>query len=189
MFDEQESGEFRLPAELARLEKRLAALPAEPLRIDRDRLMFAAGRAAGSRVEERGSRSEFLRARFWPVAAMAMTAATVILAAMLVWPAAWRGTGATPQVEVVANAADSAEGRPAADGIKHQFARYPVGWLPGDLSSTGYLGMRYVALTRGVDAIDRDCLEAQSATDEPMPAANSRELLKELSAKRTHASI
>ena len=46
MFDEQEQNEPKLTAELAALESRLCGLrPATP-QIDRDRLMFAAGRAA-----------------------------------------------------------------------------------------------------------------------------------------------
>jgi hypothetical protein len=46
MLDEQSSEEFQLPAELAALEKQLAGFTPAAARVDRDRLMFAAGRAA-----------------------------------------------------------------------------------------------------------------------------------------------
>ena len=46
MFDEHESAEFKLTPDLAAMERQLARLtPAAP-RIDRDRLMFNAGREA-----------------------------------------------------------------------------------------------------------------------------------------------
>ena len=58
MFDKHQQDERELAADLAAVEKQLAGLtPAVP-RVDRDRLMFAAGRAAAeaelSRSEERG---------------------------------------------------------------------------------------------------------------------------------------
>ena len=147
MFGKQESNEFRIPAELAALEKQLAGLRAAPVRVDRDRVMFEAGRAAGARIEERGSRSEsLLRSRFWPMATATMTAATVLLAAMLLWPTAWRGVGAKPPaMEVVATANIAAQ-------VANPVAAYPVTWTGYDRTPPGYLGIRYVALTRGVDA-------------------------------------
>ena len=48
MYDEQESREHELAPELAALERQLRGMtPAAP-RVDRDRLMFAAGQAAGA---------------------------------------------------------------------------------------------------------------------------------------------
>ena len=148
MFNEQESNEFRLPADLAALAAQLTGLTAAAPRIDRDRLMFEAGQAAGSRSELRRANSELLlRSRFWPMATAAMTAATVLLAATLAWQSPWVRGSVKPQVvEVVA--AVNIEAKDT-----NQFAAYPVTWLGNDRTPPGYLGIRYVALTRGVDAL------------------------------------
>ncbi len=52
MFDEHEPAEFKIAADLSAVERQLARLtPAAP-RIDRDRLMFEAGRAAERAASE-----------------------------------------------------------------------------------------------------------------------------------------
>jgi hypothetical protein len=182
MFNEQESGEFRLPAELAALEKRLAAFPAEPLRIDRDRLMFEAGRAAGDRGERRAAKSELLRSRFWPMATATMTAATVMLAATLAWRTDWRGGGAKPRADVVAAANIAAEGT-------NPVAAYPMTWTGYDRTPPGYLGIRYVALTRGVDALAHEFSAGRDDAGAPVPPADARDLLQELLPKTKQNSI
>jgi hypothetical protein len=184
MFGKQESNEFRIPAELAALEKQLAGLTAAPARVDRDRVMFEAGRAAGARGEERGSRSEsLLRSRFWPGATLAMTAATLLLAAMLVWPTAWRGVGAKPPaMEVVATANIAAQ-------VANPVAAYPVTWTGYDRTPPGYLGIRYVALTRGVDALAHERSTGRDDPAAPVPPADAQKMLQELLPKTTQKSI
>ena len=100
MYDEQESREHEIAPELAALERQLRGMtPAAP-RVDRDQLMFAAGQAAG--VGRKPARMAGLcmiapadrcyiagpswaARRFWPAATFTMTAATLLLATMLVW--------------------------------------------------------------------------------------------------------
>ena len=104
MFNQPEPGKFELAPELAALQRQLAQqlTPAAP-RVDRDQLMFDAGRAAerasqdgraiylagpswagrtGPNVRATGSASA---RRFWPAATATMTAATILLSALLVW--------------------------------------------------------------------------------------------------------
>jgi hypothetical protein len=193
MFDEQESNEFRLPAELAALEGKLAGLTVAMARVDRDRLMFEAGRAAGSAT---GSRRSALAEPvapfgkwFWPAATAAMTAATVLLGAMLVFSGAWRGAGGKPQTEIVVSTPDVPNGSPFAHADRHRFARNSAAWMPGNGTPTGYLGIRYVALAHGVDALEREIPHAGGDAGEVTSPANSRELLKELLPTAKRASI
>jgi hypothetical protein len=188
MFGKQESNEFRIPAELAALEKQLAGLAAAPVRVDRDRLMFEAGRSAGARGEERGAGSELLlRRRFWPMATAAMTAATVLLAAMLLWPRD-RRTEAGPMV-----ASDSGpmglQTEESYTGDRHWLAKYPATWIGMDRVSSGYLGIRDVALARGVDALDYGSPVVRADAIEPTPRVDWRELIKELLPRSKRASI
>jgi hypothetical protein len=192
MFDEQESDEFRLPAELAATERKLASLMIAPLRVDRDRLMFEAGRAATTRGEERGARSELTQRRwFWPAATAMMTAATVMLAAMLVRHSDWRGDEAKPQaVDVAASTNNSVERSPTNDvGNADGVAKYPAIWMWMDRTPPGYLGIRYVALTRGVDALAHEFCEAREDAGESSPPIDARQLLQELLPKTKHKSI
>jgi hypothetical protein len=175
MFNEQESNEFRLPADLAALAAQLAGLTAAAPRVDRDRLMFEAGQAAGSRSELRRAKSELLlRSRFWPMATAAMTAATVLLAATLARQSHWvSGEVKRQVVDVVA--AVNVEAKDT-----NQFAAYPVTWMGNDRTPPGYLGIRYVALTRGVDALAREFSDGRGDGSLPMPPADSRQMLQEL---------
>jgi len=79
MHDEHEFEADALPAELAALERQLKQLTPTAPRVDRDQLMFAAGRS--SRLAERSWASSW----FWPAATALTTAATIFLASMLVW--------------------------------------------------------------------------------------------------------
>jgi hypothetical protein len=184
MFNEQESNEFRLPPELAALAAQLAGLTATAPRVDRDRLMFEAGRAAGSRSEERGSRIEsLLRGRFWPMATATMTAATVMLAATLAWRTDGGSGSAKPQVrDVIATANGDAKDA-------SQVAAYPVTWMGNDRTPPGYLGIRYVVLTRGVDALSREFSDGRDDASVPVPPADARQLLQELLPKTKQKSI
>lgn len=150
MFDERESAKFELAADLAELEKRLARLTLAPPRVDRDALMFAAGQAA-----ERGGSTKQGAWRgnrwLWPAATATMTAATIFLAVMLVWQPEQR-SGDLPVVV----AQDTAK-PPAASAAEIDVA--PVRrdtWPWASRPTSGYLGLRYTALTRGIGAIERE---------------------------------
>src|SRR3954453_7756406 len=99
MYDEQKPREPEIAPELRALERQLRRMtPAAPL-VDRDRLMFAAGQAAVSADARQDGHAAYDRAgrplrtarpswaarRFWPAATFTMTAATLLLATMLVW--------------------------------------------------------------------------------------------------------
>src|SRR5262245_23404099 len=92
MFDEQEPDEFELAPELLVFRQELDKLqPAAP-RIDRDQLMWNAGRAAartgqdGRDIHIAGpSWAGRFRRHIWPAATATMTAATLLLSAMLLW--------------------------------------------------------------------------------------------------------
>jgi hypothetical protein len=172
MFDEQEAD--KLAADLAAIEQQLRGLVPEALRIDRDRLMFEAGRAAGLSAQRalyepspgpslqgrgsiaatghHGCRGRVAGGRrwFWPAATVAMTAATLLLATMLVWQ---------NRSQTAANLAD--QSRPATNDAvprgadseprRHldQFTERD-GWPSIPPATSGYLNTRYIALTRGV---------------------------------------
>jgi hypothetical protein len=188
MFGKQESNEFRIPTELAALEKQLAGLTAAPVRVDRDRLMFEAGRAAGARIEDQGSRSQLpLRSRFWPMATATMTAAAIVLAAMLMWPRDRQTEGGQM---VASHAGPTRLQTGESDAVDvHRLAKYPPTWLGIDRALSGYLGIRDVALARGVDALEYDSPEVRSDTIEPAPRMDSRELINELLPRSKRASI
>ena len=157
MFDEREADKFELAADMVALERQLASLsPAEP-RIDRDRLMFAAGQAAAGvwpRWPVYLAGPFWAGSRFWPAATATMTAATVLLATMLVWQrhamsvaqqtAKSPATG--PQLVI----------QPRATGVypASRLAASVDGWSITPPATSGYLGVRYVALTRGIAALE-----------------------------------
>lgn len=199
MFDEHEPAEFELAPDLAAIERQLARLtPAAP-RIDRDRLMFAAGQAAAGSTEPRrlgyiagpsraGELSANLfraRAWFWPAATATMTAATLLLATMLVWQRASQSIAvhqpAPPQPATVATApaAQSVDTTTAAAPVARQSEDY--GWPMVSRPTAGYLGLRYIALTRGVGELETHNRTASSDSDSSGNApATQRELLREL---------
>jgi hypothetical protein len=181
MYDENESLEPELPAELAALERQLTQLtPAAP-RVDRDQLMFAAGRT--SRSAERSWTGSW----FWPAATALSTAATILLATLLVWQRnglpsdAMRPTVTTNNVAAPEDANDFRSlvaDRPA----------WPWSDRWSDRMPSGYLGVRYVALTQGVAALDRGIPTAVGDASEPSPPATAQQLLEELLPKPTHTS-
>jgi len=97
-----------LPAELKALEARLAALSPRGDRLDRDRLMFLAGRAAAEAalVSPQPMPQHTREHKAWPAAFAAMTAVAATLLVMLV-------TRPTPIEQPIVNVADSVKRAPA----------------------------------------------------------------------------
>jgi hypothetical protein len=93
MSDERETSKFPLTPELAALERHLANVELSPPRLDRDRLMFAAGRAAERTAVQCEAAGRLLKAAqvasvrqwLWPAATAVTTAASIMLAVMLFW--------------------------------------------------------------------------------------------------------
>lgn len=205
MFDEHEPAEFALTPDLAAIERQLARLtPAAP-RIDRDRLMFAAGRDAAISAQRlcqtepspnpslhgRGSdAAATLRVAgphrwFWPAATATMTAATLLLATMLVWQRAAQpvaAQSATPPLPTTVATAPPDQTVDATGSITLATAQPEnFGWPMVSPPTTGYLGLRYIALTRGVGELEKHNRTANSDfnTSGNTPATQ-RELLREL---------
>ena len=186
MFDEHEPAEPEVAADLKALEQQLAQIAPMALRIDRDQLMFEAGRASVAQPKRLGYIADPSRvgARFWPAATATMTAATVLLATMLVWqrqnpPLAIQQT----PPEVVASR--SAAKGPAAptDSARAEISMAYSSSLPQ--STTGYLGMRYIALTRGIGATEPTVAAAIGPHDPeldmgPVAPPTSRGLMDQL---------
>jgi hypothetical protein len=175
MYDDRETNEPPLPAELAAFERQLVALaPATP-RVDRDRLMFDAGAAtvegARSRESGVGNTVDLRTPWFWPAATGAMTAATLVLSAMLHWPREGaERSAAKPQVVDDALAVTVVEPRDTLGDA----------WRGSDRIPSGYLGLRHVALTQGVGALDEKTSVSTGLNGGARPPATSRELLEEL---------
>jgi hypothetical protein len=206
MFDEHEPAESELTPDLAAIERRLARLtPAAP-RIDRDRLMFAAGQAAAGRTLPEGflteprrlgniagpSRAGELsaspsRAGGWylPVATATMPAATLLLVTMLAWqrtaqPIAVQSL-TPPQPTTVANAQPAQSVDATASATPSALQSEQFGWPMASPPTTGYLGLRYIALTRGVGELETHNRTAGSDSDSiGNTPATQRELLREL---------
>ena len=183
MFDEREPTEFKLTPDLAAVERQLARLtPAVP-RIDRDRLMFEAGSAAAARPRWPGYIAGPFRAgaRFWPAATATMTAATLLLATMLVWQ---RGAALVVEGEAKPQAALARVDDRPGGGATRSTPRPDVsttGWATFQQPGSGYLGVRYIALTRGVGALEPRFQTAagdrDSSSDTPR---TQRDILNEL---------
>ncbi len=194
----QPGDSLELPAELAALERQLAHLSPAPLAINRDRLMFEAGRAAVEArliaAPDRDGRAKCIagpsrsgraahdsRNRFWPLATATMTAATLLLSAMLVRQS-HRRPNESPTVHVLESP------RPAVDVstvgenvVAANFAQSPLSvW---ELSPrSGYLGIRNVALTFGLPAVDFATGQTNGGNvdDGSPPPETARELLHQL---------
>jgi hypothetical protein len=195
MYDEQESHEPEIASELIPLEQQLRGIwPLAP-RIDRDRLMFAAGAASTDEYGQHG-RAMYDQAghpiyiagqswtgRIWPAATFTMTAATLLLATMLVWqhrpqPIVQQTSRMQPVIEANDHSQDSKTVDPA-----RLTARYA--WPSVPSNDTGYLGVRYVALTRGINAVPLNVPSADGHRDtqidnERSNPATARGLLDEL---------
>jgi hypothetical protein len=178
MFDEPEERE--ITPDLADIERRMARLtPAAP-RIDRDRLMFEAGRASLARPERPGYIAEPFRLGryFWPAATSTMTAASLLLATMLVDVGQQLQLAQNVQPAIVP--AQPASQPPAAVPSPTRPEPTSSKWLATRVPQSGYLGTRFVALTRGVGAIE---MPLESENDNFTPSAQPptrREMLNEL---------
>jgi hypothetical protein len=185
MSHQREPEEFELAAELMAIERQLAAIAPAALRIDRDQLMFAAGRAA-----ERGQRGLAATQRvagggwFWPATAAMTTAASVVLAVML-WrqnePIAVVQGAAKPQAADAAIAnQDVAEQMPEVEGYPDWLHR--ANWAARP--TQGYLEVRYIALTQGLGDLPADRSIGGESGDShdkvPSKPATARGLLLEL---------
>lgn len=177
---QNESVEVQLPDELAKLERQLARFaPAVPA-VDRDRLMFTAGRAAamaeGPPVAVRPQLWD--GARLWPAATALMTAATILLAATLAWQQMDERDRAKPQAVAVASVTgDSARG--IGERGLDEIERWMVDGGNRQWATTGYLGLRHVALVHGVSAIGGRSAGVQGVPADSTPPATARELLDE----------
>ncbi len=187
MFDEQKPSEHELAPELIGLEQHLRSLtPAAP-HIDRDRLMFAAGVAAATEPGRDGraiylADQSWTRRRIWPVATAMMTAATLLLATMLVWQnrsqsVARLTTNPQPAIEVVSAPS-------TADGNQFNRVATRAVWSTIPNASSGYLGIRYIALTRDVDDFLPDFQSSggnrdRSSDDDRTEPATAHNLLDE----------
>jgi hypothetical protein len=178
MFDEHEPAEFKIAADMSAVERQLARLtPAAP-RIDRDRLMFEAGRAA-ERAASVPSPAPALRTKessitamlriagtrhqFWPAATAMMSAASVLLATMLVWQRQALQLAAQPGAPpIVATPAIDPPRAPQSSARPNYVA---TTWPALVQPSSGYLGVRYIALTRGVNAIEPSFSAANGGLD------------------------
>jgi hypothetical protein len=163
MFGKREPEQTELTPELAALERQLSALAISPPQIDRDKLMFAAGQAAASRprwsINLAGP--PWGGSRIWPAATAMMTAASVLLATMLILQrdSARVAESAAPLVAPV-----SVVVQPVVQPAwRSDFARNA--WLASMQPSTGYLSIRQAALTRGVNAIDSTFSAASNVRD------------------------
>lgn len=178
MSNEREPERRELTPELAALEGRLAGLSPAPPRIDRDKLMFEAGRASAQPgVPGYIAEPSRLGTRLWPAATAMMTAATVLLATMLVWQreAARVATQSVPQSVVPV----FVQPQVAQPIVQSDFAWNA--WQARQQPSTGYLGIRQVALTRGVNAIDSTFSAASNAREVGERSETSqRRMLNEL---------
>jgi len=177
---EREPEEHEIAPELAAIERQLARLTAAAPRIDRDQLMFEAGRASVARPERPGYIAEPSRLGryFWPAATSTMTAAALLLATMLVdvRHALQVAQNSQPAIVPVQPASQPLVAAPSPARPEPKSAR----WLATRVPQSGYLGTRYVALTRGVGAIDTPL---ESANDNFKPTAQPptrREMLNEL---------
>ncbi|MEX2091780.1 MAG: hypothetical protein WD971_03835 [Pirellulales bacterium] len=171
MYDEQEFKEHSLSAELAALERQLTGLTPMAPSIDRDRLMYSAGRASVGRA----AGPSWAGSKLWPTATALATAASVVLATMLVWQR---------DKERVAAAPPAAE----MDDVAPIVAQSDL-WRWSDRRQSGYLGVRQVALTRGGGALEyRLPAPGDDESDESPPPATARQLLKELLPTSSHVS-
>ncbi|HEX3599287.1 MAG TPA: hypothetical protein VHU84_04045 [Lacipirellulaceae bacterium] len=155
MFDEHEPAEPELTPDLKAIEGKLARLLPASARVDRDRLMFEAGRAA-ARPERPGYIAEPSRlgGRMWPAATMLMTAASLLLAVSLVWQRRSFEVALQERPQAV-SVGQVAEPRPVeAVSAKARQDLATEAWMALGQPANGYLGIRYAALTRGVNSIE-----------------------------------
>jgi hypothetical protein len=184
MYDEQKPREPEIGPELSALERQLRGMIPAAARVDRDRLMFAAGQAA---TYDRAGDAHHLGGpswaahRFWPAATFIMTAATLLLATMLVWQRqahefASKGDASPPSTNRA-----SEQPRMANAPLPGELATLSFGSSAFQRPSSGYLRIRYVALMHGVGALEPSSPastdDVDSSNDTPQ---TQRNMLEEL---------
>jgi hypothetical protein len=194
MYDEQESPEHELVPELEALEGQLRGMTPAPLRVDRDRLMFVAGQAAGAVSAETGramydesgrplyiAGPSWVGRRFWPAATFTMTAATLLLATMLVWQRQTVGVASQSTLSLPTTLQASEQPPEAITHSPVQFATSTRDFRAFQQPTSGYFGIRYAALIRGVDALEAS---SPDSADDADPSNNTpqtqRNILEEL---------
>lgn len=199
MYDEQKPHEHEIAPDLAAFEQQLRGIAPTAPRIDRDRLMFAAGHAAAALAEAgRDGRAMYDRVghplyiagpswaapSFWPAATATMTAASLLLAAMLV-----RQNWSKPNVELATNPSrmNVVENPRVATEIHEDLTASFVRrdrWSTMPLTSSGYLGVRYIAVTRGVASfppeLETEDFDRNSRPNDQRAPATARGLRDEL---------
>jgi hypothetical protein len=154
-----------------------------PLAVDRDRLMFAAGRASANPATGDSLIRRRSHAWFWPSATALMTAACIMLAAMLIWRRA-----------DVSIAEERPQTQPKTDHLVHEPTREDfreVERLTDRFSplnaarpGSGYLGVRYVAVAEAIGATapewPKNGTRKTPKFSEPSAPATSRNLLEDL---------
>jgi hypothetical protein len=196
MHDKQESHEPELAAELLALERQLRGMSPMVPRVNRDHLMFAAGQAAGTTLvaeptPDSGAIYDSTRLvyiarrswadRCWPAATFTMTAASIMLATVVVWQ--------NRQQTIPQQTAPFQPAIIATNELRESPADEPqfttrLRWSSIPSANSGYLGVRYVALTRGITAVPTNF--QSSDNDHELPAdggvgpATPRGLLHEL---------
>ncbi len=190
MYDQQPPSEQELTPELAALERQLRGMKPTAPRVDRDRLMYAAGQAAAatSAVPGRDGRAIYdphiadpswvgrpwASPRFWQATTCLMTAATLLLATMLVWQRhSQSAVEPTIAQTMMAPNANTTLPDPALGET------YPITtWntsFPIPSANSGYLAARYVALTRGLDALS-PALQSDQADPASPPRSRTQPL-------------
>lgn len=183
MFNESESEQFELSPELIALERQLAQwTPAMP-RLDRDRLMFEAGRANGAALRK-GLAHGLKRGWFWPATATAMTAACLLLGAMLFWR-----NGSVNQPTNHVNQPVAAT--PTVDDLQPVALHRPEQLNLGarNTLAAGYVGLRNLSLAYGLGVLELRTASANGPAafterQRPQPAT-AAELLQEFLPQQT----
>jgi hypothetical protein len=155
MFDEREPAEPELTPDLQAIEGQLARLTPVAARVDRDRLMFEAGRvAARPRWPGFMAGPASHGGLVWPAVTAFMTAASLLLAVSLVWQrhSFEIALQERPQAISVVQVGDQRPAELLSTNTQPSLAT--AEWMTLRQPAKGYLSIRYAALTRGVNAID-----------------------------------
>jgi len=195
MFDKREPSQFEIAADLKALEARLRQLSPKPAAIERDRLMFAAGRVAeraeimagrshGDELVTPVTRSMHRQSRTawgWPTATAVMTAATLLLATTLAWRESERSHGPetaslpTPVAVQKSERVNLRESDNEVEMASSVLVSHPA-------IGRGYFELRNIALTQGVNALPSipSASAWPSSARDRMSPVTARELLEEL---------
>jgi hypothetical protein len=182
MFDEHEPAEPELTPDLQAIEGQLARLTPVAARVDRDQLMFEAGKVAalaaseafpGPSLHAKGS------APVWHAATVLMTAASLLLAVSLVWQRHSFEVALQERVPAI-SIVQVAEPRPTEGVAKVRPDLVTEEWMSLRQPVKGYLGIRYAALTRGVNAIDTGPTNSGIGDSTGALEQTQREMLDEL---------